>query len=64
MQGHLPVVEYLCDKSADVNQADNNGWTPLLIAVVKVSINMNVIISVRVRGKLVIEYYMSELVRQ
>ena len=50
MQGHLPVVEYLCNKSADVNQAENDGITPLFIAAFNVSINMNVIISVRVRG--------------
>ena len=45
MQGHLPLVEYLCNKSADVNQAINDGRTPLYIAAFKVSINMNVIIS-------------------
>ena len=50
MQGHLPVVEYLCHKSADVNQADNDGATPLYAAAYGVSINMTVIISVRVRG--------------
>ena len=45
MQGHLPVVEYLCNKSADVNQGMNDGRTPLYISAFKVSINMNVIIS-------------------
>ena len=38
MQGHLPVVEYLCNASADVNKADINGWTPLYIAAGKVSL--------------------------
>ena len=37
MQGHLPVVEYLCNKSANVNQATNNGWTPLSVAASSVS---------------------------
>ena len=37
MQGHLPVVEYLCNKSADVNQGNNYGHTPLLIAAQYVS---------------------------
>ena len=38
MQGHLAVVEHLCQASADVNKANNNGWTPLNIAADKVSI--------------------------
>ena len=37
MQGHLPVVECLCKASADVNKADNDGWTPLFMAAYKVS---------------------------
>merc|ERR1712034_300311 len=31
MGGHLPVVKYLINNGAGVNQADNNGWTPLLL---------------------------------
>ena len=50
MQGHLPVVEYLCNQSADVNQGMNDGRTPVFTAAWEVSINTNVIISVRVRG--------------
>ena len=50
MQGHLPVVEYLCSKFADVNQGMNDGRTPVFTAAWEVSINTNVIISVRVRG--------------
>lgn len=38
MQGHLPVVEYLCTVSADVNKAKDNGWTPLIVAADEVSI--------------------------
>ena len=38
MQGHLAIVEHLCQASADVNKANNDGWTPLHIAVEKVSI--------------------------
>ena len=38
MQGHLPVVEHLCQASADVNTANNNGWTPLNVAALNVSI--------------------------
>ena len=38
MQGHLAIVEHLCQASADVNKADNDGWTPLYIAAALVSI--------------------------
>ena len=38
MQGHLAVVEHLCQASADVNKANKNGATPLYIAAEKVSI--------------------------
>jgi hypothetical protein len=38
MQGHLPVVEHLCQASADVNIAANDGNTPLYVAAEKVSI--------------------------
>ena len=38
MQGHLAVVEYLCQASADVNKADNDGYTPLYVAAQNVSI--------------------------
>ena len=37
MQGHLPVVEYLCKASADVNQGNKSGATPLFIVAQKVS---------------------------
>ena len=37
MQGHLAVVEYLCNASADVNKADDDGCTPLYAAAEKVS---------------------------
>ena len=37
MQGHLLVVEHLCNVSADVNKGNNNGATPLFIASEKVS---------------------------
>ena len=38
MQGHLAIVEHLCQASADVNKADNDGVTPLYIAAQQVSI--------------------------
>ncbi len=38
IQGHLPVVEYLCQASADINKATNDGTTPLNIAAQEVSI--------------------------
>ena len=38
MQGHVAVVEHLCQASADVNIADNDGYTPLFVAAEKVSI--------------------------
>ena len=38
MQGHLAIVEHLCQASADVNKAENDGWTPLYIAAQQVSI--------------------------
>ena len=38
MQGHLAVVEHLCQASADINKANNNGYTPLFIAAAYVSI--------------------------
>ena len=38
MQGHLAVVEHLCQASADVNIADNYGATPLYVAAQEVSI--------------------------
>ena len=38
MQGHVAVVEHLCQASADVNKADNDGVTPLNAAAAKVSI--------------------------
>ena len=38
MQGLLSIVEHLCQASADVNKADNDGWTPLYIAAEMVSI--------------------------
>ena len=37
MQGHLAVVEYLCNASADVNKADDDGCTPLYVAAQLVS---------------------------
>ena len=37
MQGHVAVVEYLCQASADVNKADNDGTTPLSTAAMNVS---------------------------
>jgi len=30
--GHLPVVKYLVENGADVNQAHNDGATPLFIS--------------------------------
>jgi ankyrin repeat protein len=41
MQGHVAVVEHLCQASADVNKASNNGLTPLHKAAEKVSIQRN-----------------------
>ena len=38
MQGHVAVVEHLCQASADVNKADNDGYTPLIVAAQQVSI--------------------------
>ncbi len=38
MQGHLLIVEHLCQASADVNIAANDGMTPLNIAAQQVSI--------------------------
>ncbi len=38
MQGHVAVVEHLCQASADVNKANKNGMTPLYKAAQKVSI--------------------------
>ena len=38
MQGHLAIVEHLCQASADVNKANNDGVTPLYAAAYKVSI--------------------------
>ena len=38
MQGHLAIVEHLCQASADVNIAMNDGRTPLFIAAGQVSI--------------------------
>mgnify|MGYP003953180329 CR=1 FL=1 len=33
--GHTEIVQLLLDRAANVNQANNNGWTPLLIAAEK-----------------------------
>ena len=41
MQGHLAIVEYFCQASADVNKANKNGWTPLNSAAQNVSIQMS-----------------------
>ena len=38
MQGHLAIVEHLCQASADVNIATNDGMTPLYAAANNVSI--------------------------
>jgi len=38
MQGHLAIVEHLCQASADVNKANKNGATPIYIAAAEVSI--------------------------
>ena len=38
MQGHLAIVEHLCQASADVNKA-TNGMTPLNVAAFMVSIH-------------------------
>ena len=38
MQGHLAIVEHLCQASADVNKANNNGYTPLNRAAFEVSV--------------------------
>jgi len=38
MQGHLAIVEHLCQASADVNIATDDGWTPLNTAAEKVSL--------------------------
>ena len=38
IQGYLPVVEYLCQASADINKAMNDGRTPLFMAAQQVSI--------------------------
>ena len=38
MQGHVAVVEHLCQASADVNKATNDGYTPLFVAAQEVSI--------------------------
>ena len=38
MQGHVAVVEHLCQASADVNIADKDGRTPLYAAAFNVSI--------------------------
>jgi ankyrin repeat protein len=37
MQGHVAIVEHLCQASADVNIANKNGVTPLFIAAQEVS---------------------------
>ena len=39
LQGHLPIVEYLRNASADVNEAGKDGATPLFAAAGKVSIS-------------------------
>ena len=31
-QGHLSIVEYLINHGADVNKADNDGCTPIMVA--------------------------------
>ena len=41
MQGHLAVVEYLCQASANVNKASHDGWTPLNAAASQVSMETN-----------------------
>jgi hypothetical protein len=33
--GHLDIVQFLIQQDAEVNQADNGGWTPLHYAVVE-----------------------------
>ena len=38
MQGHVAVVEHLCQASADVDKADKKGYTPLFVAAQEVSI--------------------------
>ena len=38
MQGHVAVVEHLCQASADVNKANNDDFTPLNVASANVSI--------------------------
>ena len=38
MQGHLPVVEYLCNENTNVNTTTNDGSTPLHVAAQFVSI--------------------------
>ena len=38
MQRHLAIVEHLCQASADVNIANNDGMTPLNWAANEVSI--------------------------
>ena len=38
MQGHLAIVEHLCQASADVNTANNDGVTPLYMAAQEVSV--------------------------
>ena len=30
--GHFPIVEFLVENGADINQAENNGVTPLALS--------------------------------
>ena len=39
MNSHLPIVEYLISKGANINAQDKNGWTPLHHVSVSSSLN-------------------------
>ena len=40
MQGNLDVIKYLSESGADINKADNDGFTPVYIAAQNVRIRI------------------------